>query len=176
MSREHARPQPPAGGRRYGGRAGEEPAPAAARPRCRSGSPATEPEPSGPGARGQVGKLEVGSWTPRARTTDHTPHTSPTQLITEPRTQGTRTAANTAGYRRLWPWPLGPRPSALCPLWASVLCPLSSVLCPLSSVLRSLVSGLIAQLVQSPKPKRKTKTQNPSPSGGSPRAAAGNRV
>jgi hypothetical protein len=74
MSREHARPQPPAGRqppvRRRGGQRSQ--------PRCRSGSPATEP--SGPG--------------PKLDPPDHTqPNPDPHW------TQG----ANGGQYRRLWP-------------------------------------------------------------------------
>jgi hypothetical protein len=69
MSREHARPQPPAGSRRYG----EEGQGQRSQPRCRSGSPATGPRPN---------------WTPRT-----TP--SPSQLPPGPRG---RTVAKSAAF------------------------------------------------------------------------------
>jgi hypothetical protein len=87
VSREHARPQPPAGSPPV--RSTEEGQRQRSQPRCRSGSPATEPrtvpEPSGPGA-----KLD-----PPDHTAGHTQPNPAPHTQTEPRG---RTAANTAAY------------------------------------------------------------------------------
>jgi hypothetical protein len=107
MSREHARPQPPAGSRRYGGaRRGESERQRSRQPRCRPGSPATVPTwcqaASGPRpsrqGQGQGTKLDP---------LDHTQPISRPQLPTGPRAQGAKGEHNgerrTAANGERWP-------------------------------------------------------------------------